>query len=281
MRGQYSQFRRTWPSYAVFFGTLVVSLAFAPIIPFDKPWPTSLIIALLALLLLIWIPMINWVVRQRQGIAWSIRDLPSDADAGTRIARLALWNRGFRAVRNRSGANNDPIVLRIEGRDPTTTIVAISVDPTQAEPVRFDIRVSPDHRRAELTTREIAVRRGAVFTIEHTGAHASDLTMTGDTVTYFSPDDVVTIPTWNSLLKRPSAIVGVLILLGLTAFWIHGGRSELIVPLNGVILGLVVGTISSIVIILLQTPGSRWQSEHSMMRLIGLPVGYERFFENG
>ena len=279
------QFRRTWPSYAVSFGVLVVSLVFAPIVPFDEPWPASLMIALVALLLLVWIPMINWVVRKRQGIAWSVRDLPSDAEADTRIARLALWNSGFFAIRNQSGANDDLIVLCIECRDPAATIVDITAVPTPAAPVPFEIRFSPDHRRAELTTHEIAVRRGALFTIEHTGAHGSDLMVTGTragtTVTFFPPDNVVTLPTWGTLGKCYSAIAGVLILLGLAAFWIHAGRSELILPLHGVIIGLVLGTISSVVTIVLQTPGSRWQSEHSMMRLIGLPVGLERFFENG
>ena len=275
------QFRRTWSSYVVFFGILVVSLPLAPIIPFDDPWPASLMIALVALLLLVWIPMINWVVRKRQGIAWSVRDLPTDAEATTRTARLALWNSGFQAIRNRSGANNDPIVLHIEGRDPATMIVGITAVPTPAEPIHFEIHLSLDNRQAELTTSEIPIRCGAIFTIEHTGAHGSGLDLWGNRVTYFPPDDVFTIPTWSNLVKYPSAILGLFILLGLTAFWIHAGRSELMVPLHGAILGLVVGTISSVITIVLQTPGSRWQSEHSMMRLVGLPVGYERFFEDG
>ncbi|HEX7103300.1 MAG TPA: hypothetical protein VF201_11700, partial [Nitrolancea sp.] len=199
MRSQYSQFKRTWRSYAVFFGTVVVGLAFSPIIPFDKPWPASLMIALFSLLLLIWIPMINWIVRKRQGIAWSVRDLPDGADTITQTARLALWNSGFSTIRNQSGANNDLIVLCIECRDPAAAIVDITAVPTPAAPVPFDIRFSPNHRQAELTTHEIAVRRGALFTIEHTCARGSDLMVTGmragTTVTFFPPDNVVTLPT--------------------------------------------------------------------------------------
>jgi hypothetical protein len=48
-----------------------------------------------------------------------------------------------------------------------------------------------------------------------------------------------------------------------------------------VIVGLVLGTISGVITIVLQIRGSRGQAEHSIMKLVGLPVGLERFFENG
>jgi hypothetical protein len=285
MHRQYSQFKRTWRSYTVGFSIVVVGLAFSPIIPFDEPWPASVMIALFALLLLVWIPMISWVVRKRQGVAWSVRELPDGAGTTTQIARLALWNSGFFAIRNQSGANDGLIVLCIECRDPAATIVDITAIPTPAESTRFGIRLSPGQRRAELATHEIAIRRGALFTIEHTGAHGSGLVVTGTragtNVTFFPPDNVVTLPTWDTVGKCFSAIPGVLILLGLAAFWIHAGRSELILPLHGVIVGLVLGTISGVITIVLQIRGSRGQAEHSIMKLVGLPVGLERFFENG
>jgi hypothetical protein len=252
--------------------------------PFAEPWPFSLTIALIALLMLIWIPMINWLVHGRRGFAWSVRELSSAADPATRAARLAIWNNGYFAILNRPGAGNDRIRLRIEIHEPDARIVSITTVPTTPEPISFNIYLSQDHRWAELSTTEMPVRRGTLLTIVYTGAPgdvpqvASELD--GLTITYFSPGMLITIPTWNVLRKRPSANLGVLILIGLATFLIHEGQTALILALHSAISGLVLGTIGGLVTIVERTRANR-RSRRPHRNYSGLPVGLERFFENG
>jgi hypothetical protein len=282
--GRLPKFSLPWPVHVATFGITLIGIVFFHTFPFEEPWPLSLVIALVALALLAWIPMINWVIQNRQGVAWSVRNLSNIDHGTTQTVRLAIWNYGFRTLRVRPGSDSALLVLRIEGLDPETEILEVTLVQTAAEPIPFQIQMSADGRRAELSTDEIAVRKGAVFNVMHTGARSMDIDVSANlenaTLAFFLPSAIVTLPTWGESVKRPSVVLGVLILLALTLFWLHVGHFPLTLVFHSMIAGLVSGTFSAFVLLILHgatgSHGSRY-----FPRYVGLPVGLERFFENG
>lgn len=284
MSGSLPKFSLPWPAHVATVVAILLSMVLFHAVPIGNPWPLSLVIAVVALVLLAWIPMIDRVVRNRQGVAWSVRSLPGSGQAATRTARVAIWNYGFRTYRNRTGPGSDQFILTIVGLEPETKILDIAVVQTALEPIPFQIRFRADRHQAELSTHEIAIRKGAVFNVVHTGTRSTDLDISGDLAgvppTYFSPSAIVTLPTANQLVTRPSVVLGVFILLALTVFWIHVGHFPLTLAFHAMITGLVVGTFGSFVTLILQGVTGGRGSRH-FPSYVGLPVGLERFFEDG
>jgi hypothetical protein len=284
MTGRLPKSSRPWSTYILTFLVGGITIALSQMPRLSGPWPLSLVIALVALALLAWIPMIDWVVRNRQGVAWSVRGLSNVDHAAPRTARVAIWNRGSRAIRNRFGTGDAPFILRIDGHDSETTILDVALVQTTAESIPFQIRIREDRHHAELSTHEIAVRQGAVFNVVHTGARSTDLDVSSNldntALAFYRPNNIFTMPTTSQLVKMPSVVLGVFILLALTIFWLHVGHFPLALEVHGVIIYTVFAAIANTILLKIYLLTGRWGSRY-FPKYVALPVGLEHFFENG
>jgi len=255
---------------------------------FNNPWLLSVKIAVVTLLLVAWIPLIEWRLRQRRGIAWSVHEIsvfeddePSipdralESESPSVTAALAIWNRGASPERS-------DLTLSIEGTDPETRFLDLWVaqsnlsEPIQQRPVASGHRV-------DLQIPELGKHQGMVIHVRHTGEKSTDLHVVGNVdragLHFFGPDLVVSSPlSFRESWRQPIWLLTLAIFV-IIAVSFRLGHYPLSPLIHSIFTTFVVVTIFCNVVLSLQNRSGSYG-----LRLfpyyVPLPRGLERFFEN-